>query len=540
MTPARAARVVVGLDVGTTGVKAAAFGIGRPWRRVAIREYPLMHPGPDEEVEDPDVILAATADALAECVSNLGGAAVVAVSVSAAMHGLLALDGDLRPLTPLITWADARAVGEAERLHRDGLAGALHSSTGTPVHPMTPLVKLMWFSSEDRDTWSAARWWIGLKEWILLGLTGRLVAELSSASGTGLLDMTSGGWAAPALDVCRIDPDRLPPLVPSTTVLSLAPAMAERVGLPPDTPVVAGAGDGPLGNLGVGAISPGVAGLSVGTSGAVRMTVPSPGVDSGHTLFCYGLTDGLWVLGAATSNGGSVLRWAGSALAPDVWAAPGDQSADEKILEMAATVPAGSEGLVMLPYLLAERGPLWDPDIPGAYLGLRRHHSRAHLVRAALEGVCLQVRLIVDRLEEVYPVQEVRATGGVFRSPLWQQTVAAMLARPIHVVGDAEGTALGAAALGLFAVGQASTLTEAVAALSGEGQVLTDSVEPDPGLVQTYGRLREHIPTLIEGVTKVSRVLEGTSAAAVKGSPGPPPADPRGGGAATGAGRDRR
>ena len=273
-------------------------------------------------------------------------------------------------------------------------------------------------------------------------------------------------------------------------MLDLAPAMAERIGLPPGTPVVAGAGDGPLGNLGVGAISPGVAGLSVGTSGAVRMSVPSPRVDSGLTLFCYGLTDGLWVLGGATSNGGSVMRWAGSALAPDVGAAAGDLSGDEKIVEMAASVPAGSDGLVMLPYLLSERGPLWDPDITGAYLGLRRRHGRAHLVRAALEGVCWQIRLIVDRLDEVYPVREVRATGGVFRSSLWQQTMAGMLGRPIHIVGDAEGTALGAAALGLFALGQASTLAQAVTDLSGEGQVPIDSIEPDPQLVRIYGDLR--------------------------------------------------
>ncbi len=513
MTPPGPERVVVGLDVGTTGVKAAAFGVGTPWRSFAIREYPLISPRLDEEVEDPQAILVATADALAECVSSTDGAHVVAISVSAAMHALLALDRDLRPLTPLITWADARAVREAERLRRDGMADALHSTTGTPVHPMAPLVKLMWFSTEAPDIWSAARWWVGLKEWILLGLTGRLVGELSSASGTGLLDMTSGGWADSALDVCRLDPGRLPPLVPSTTVLELAPAMADRIGLPPGTPVVAGAGDGPLGNLGVGAISPGVAGLSVGTSGAVRMSVPSPRVDSGHTLFCYGLTDDLWVVGGATSNGGSVVRWAGRALAPDVWAEAGDLSGDEKILEMAAAVPAGSEGLVMLPYLLAERGPLWDPDIPGAYLGLRRRHGRAHLMRAALEGVCMQIRLIVDRLEEVHPVREVRATGGVFRSSLWQQTMAGMLARPIHIVGDAEGSALGAAALGLFALGLAPTLAQAVTDLSGEGRVPIDSIEPDAGLVQIYGELREHIPALIEGVTKVSRVLEGTSAA---------------------------
>jgi gluconokinase len=507
VTSSRPEQVVIGLDVGTTGVKAAAFGIDKPWRTVALREYPLDAPQPHQQVEDPAAILRASTGVLAECVRAAAGATVVAVSVGAAMHGLLALDDDLHPLTPLITWADARATREAERVHRQGLADRLHATTGTPVHPMTPLVKLLWFSSNDRNVWAAARWWVGLKEWILLGLTGRVVTDLSSAAGTGLLDMATRTWAPIALELCCLDPERLPPILPPTAVLDLRPEVARLTGLAPGTPVVVGAADGPLGNLGVGALSPGVAGLSVGTSGAVRMLVTEPQIDPGRTLFCYPLTDAFWLLGGAISNGGSVLRWAGTSLAPDIEAAAANESADDEILRLAAGVPAGSAGVVMLPYLLAERAPLWDPSLPGAYLGLRHHHQRAHLVRAALEGVCLQMRLIVDRLNQVRAVHEVRATGGVFRSPLWRITMAAMLDRPIEVVGDAEGGALGAAALGLFALGQAAGPREAVADLLGGGEVEVDIVEPDPALVATYDELRASIPMLIDGLGKVAHLF---------------------------------
>ncbi len=504
MTAEVAERVVIGVDVGTTGVKAAAFGIDRPWRTVAIREYPLVAPGPGQHVEDPAAILRASTDALAECVRAAAGATVVGVSVGAAMHGLLALDEDLRPLTPLITWADARAKREAQRVHREGLAGTLHTVTGTPVHPMSPLVKLLWFSSNDPAVWTAARWWIGLKDWILLGLTGRLVTELSSAAGSGLVDMATRTWSTAALELCRLDVARLPPILPTTTSLDLSPEVARLTGLPPATPVVVGAADGPLSNLGVGAVSPGVAGLSVGTSGAVRTLVTRPQIDAGRTLYCYPLTDELWLLGGAISNGGSVLRWAGTALAPDLEAAAREESADHDILRLAESVPAGSAGLVMLPYLLAERAPLWDPDLPGAYLGLRDHHRRAHLIRAALEGVCLQMRVIVDRLDQVRGVQEVRATGGVFRSPLWRSTMAAMLDRPVKIVGDAEGAALGAAALGLFALGQAASPTDAVADLLGGGEATVETVEPDPSLVKTYEELRGSIPMMISELGKVA------------------------------------
>jgi gluconokinase len=169
MDSARPAQVIVGLDVGTTGVKAVAFGVGSSWRRVAIREYPLLQPARDEAVQDPAVMLTAVAAALAECVAVAGDAEVLAVSVSAAMHGLIGLDRDLRPLTPLITWADARAWAEARSLQQAGVD--LQALTGVPVHPMTPLAKLLWFARHEPETLATARWWVGLKEYLLSWLT---------------------------------------------------------------------------------------------------------------------------------------------------------------------------------------------------------------------------------------------------------------------------------------------------------------------------------------------------------------------------------
>ncbi len=504
MSAARPREVIVGLDVGTTGVKAVAFGIGSSWRRVAIREYALLEPAPDQEVQDPNTILAASCDALAECVAAADGAEVLAVSVSAAMHGLLALDAQLRPLTPLITWADSRAREEARALRRSGLD--LHGLTGTPVHPMTPLAKLMWFARHDRQTLAGARWWVGLKEYVLTWLTGSPVTELSSASATGMLDMATRTWSPEAVEVAGVSAHQLPDILATTARLPLASAVAQRTGLPAGTPVVVGAADGPLGNLGTGAIVPGIAGLSLGTSGAVRMTVAKPGVDDRRTLFCYALTDALWVVGGAISNGGVVVRWAEQSLAPDVAGAAGS-GPDEALLALAATVAPASEGLVMLPYLLAERAPLWDPELPGAYLGLRRDHTRAHLVRAAVEGVCIQMRLILDQLDELAPVDSIHATGGVFRSPLWREVMAAMLARPLEIVGEAEGTALGAAALGLLALGRASTLADALALLAQPGALDPPRVHADAELIATYDRLRASIPDLIGELGGIASLL---------------------------------
>ncbi|HZB49027.1 MAG TPA: gluconokinase, partial [Mycobacteriales bacterium] len=434
--------------MGTTATKVVAFGLGSPWQHAASREYPLLEPQQGWQVQEPGTVVAAMWAALSECVAAAGDAKTIGLSVSTGMHGLLGLDASMRPLTPLLTWADARSRDEARELRSSGAATDLQRVGGTPVHSMSPLTKLMWFSRHDAATCAAVRWWVGLKDYLLWHLTGHLVTELSSASGTGLLHLAARSWNPAALELAGVSADRLPPVLATTDTLGLSGEAATRLGLPAGTPVVLGAGDGPLGNLGVAATAPGVVGLSLGTSGAVRMVVPEPRTDPDGTLFCYALTDSAWVVGGAVSNGGIVVRWAGTALAPDLVATPAGPTVDEQVLELAAAVPAGSEGLVMLPYLLSERAPLWDPDLPGAYLGLSRRHTRGHLVRAAVEGVCLQLSTIVDQLDRIEPVTSVRVTGGVFRSPLWRDVLAAVLNRPLHVAADAGGSALGAAALG--------------------------------------------------------------------------------------------
>ncbi|HUO70054.1 MAG TPA: gluconokinase [Solirubrobacteraceae bacterium] len=500
------AEVIIGLDVGTTGVKAAAFGVSSSWRRVTIREYPLLEPALGQAVQNPADIIDAASAALRECVEGLAGAEILGISLSAAMHGLIGFDSTGRPLTPLITWADARAQDEAQSLRRTH--PELHALTGVPVHPMTPLSKLAWFARHDPATLAGARWWGGLKELLLVWLTGQVVTELSSASGTGLLQLATRTWSPAAIELAGIRREQLPEILPTTSQLPLSPEAARTTGVRAGTPVLVGAADGPLGNLGTGALVPGVASLSLGTSGAVRMVVGEPSIDAHRTLFCYALTDDTWVTGGAFSNGASVTRWVTHALAPDLTTADGTPS-DAILLRLAAEVPPGCDGLVMLPYLLSERAPLWDPALLGAYLGLRREHTRAHMARAAVEGVCAHMRQIVDRLDRVSPVSSVRATGGAFRSELWRQVMAAMLARPLQIVAEQGGTALGAAALGLYALGRAGTLRAAVTLISDPRAAPV--VEFDPQLVEVYDDVRARIPRDIAELARVAELFAGAA-----------------------------
>lgn len=506
-SPGAWSEVVIGLDVGTTATKAVAFELGSARRHVAIREYPLVTPQEGWKVQEPDAIRAAVLSALAECASAVDGAPVLAVAVSTAMHAVIGLDDDLAPLTPVVTWADARSLDQARGLRASDLASDLHHTSGTPIHPMTPLTKLMWFSRHEPELARSVRWWAGLKDYVLAVLTGQLCTELSSASGTAMLDLATRDWNPVAIELAGIRADQLPPVLPTTATLGLSGPAAETTGLPAGLPVVVGAGDGPLGNVGTAAITPGVAGLSLGTSGAVRMLVPSPYIDPAGRLFCYALTETQWVVGGAVSNGGAVVRWAGGVFGHGLGS--GDAPPDAELLELAASVPAGSDGLFMLPYLLTERAPLWDPDLHGAYLNIQYSHTRGHFVRAAVEGVAFQLATIVEALDRIQPVRSLRATGGAFRSVLWREVLAAALARPLTVTAGAEGSALGVAALGLVALGRARDLTEAVAAL-GPGKWATPVEVPEvasPHDIAYYRGVRASLPRLLSSYHDIAELF---------------------------------
>ncbi|WP_225753304.1 gluconokinase [Actinotalea sp. Marseille-Q4924] len=480
--------VLLGVDVGTTGVKVAAFGLDGPTRHVEVCEYPLLEPAPGHQVQDPAVLVAAVLSAVARCVAVVGRDAVVGVSLSTAMHGLVGVAADGARVTPLLTWADGRAAGVVAELRADGVAAELHRVTGTPVHPMSPLVKLAWLRRHEAAGTGRVTRWLDLKALVVAALTGVAVTDLSSASGSGMLDMATGRWSPLALQIAGVSSDRLPPVLPPTHALPLSAAAASSTGLRAGTPVVLGAADGPLGNVGTGAVAPCSLALSLGTSGAVRMVVTEPPRDLDPALFCYALDEGSWVVGGAVSNGGIVARWVGRTLMGQ--GSPGGTGdgtgdptvSDAAVLALAATAPPGSDGLVMLPYLLPERSPLWDADLTGAYLGLRRRHTAAHLARAALEGVAMQLGLIASRVDAVHPVQDVTATGGTLRSPLWRHLVTAALGRPMAVVGAAEGTARGAAAVGLVGLGLAAGLGEALDLLR-DPLASSQPVHPEPELV---------------------------------------------------------
>jgi gluconokinase len=474
-----APQVVLGLDIGTTSAKAAAFDPSGTTHGEDERTYPMREPEHGHAEQDAGQVVDAAVAVLhgAAKAARAVGAEVVGVGVSTAMHALVGVDGDGRPITPSITWADTRAADQAERLRAEH--PELHDRTGTPLHPMSPLPKLMWMREHEPDTFAAAARWGGLKELVLARLAGEWAVDVSVASGTGLLDLASLEWDDEALALAGVDADQLARLVPATERFELTADAADATGLPAGLPVVAGGGDGPLANAGVGAVRPGVAACSIGTSGALRLMVERPAVDPKRRVFCYALVPDRWVVGGAINNGGVVLQWAADTLAPDLGSG---REAMKALVELAADAPTGSDGLLMLPYLLSERAPHWSPLPRGAYVGLTRHHRREHLVRAALEGVCHQLALVLASMRDAgNEVREIRATGGFARSALWRQILADALGMPVGFPAGHEGSAFGAALLAMQALGLVESLD-----VAGDLVRIDDVVEPDRAAAEVY------------------------------------------------------
>jgi gluconokinase len=487
--------VVIGVDIGTTSTKAVAFDV--TGNELASRSigYELHEPAPGRAEQDPDEIVDAVLGTVRQLTEDLFAAnagAIAAVSFSSAMHSLIGLDPDGRPLTASVTWADSRASSQAERVRASSDGLALHRRTGTPVHPMAPLPKLIWFHEQEPKLFEQVGHWVGIKDYVLLRMCEALVTDHSVASGTGLMDLQTLTWDPQALQLAGITVEQLPELVSTTTVLpGLTAAAAKATGLPASTSIVVGAADGPLANLGVGAVAPGVAACSIGTSGALRVMVEHPAVDPLGGVFCYALTEDRWVVGGAINNGGVVLQWAGNALAPEL-----GEGSEEELLALAARAPVGSGGLIMLPYLLSERAPHWSSLPRGAYIGLTHEHRREHLIRAALEGVCQQLALVLHSMRAAgNEIRQVRATGGFARSPLWRQMLADALGMEIQFAAGHQGSSFGAALLGMQAIGLIDSVDVAADLVK-----IEDVVRPDPASAARYASLLPVFSQLYEAL----------------------------------------
>jgi xylulokinase len=454
---------LVGLDVGTTAVKAIAVTPTGEVLAKAEEGYPLSTPRPGWAEQDPEDWWRATQRALAA----LGDRPAAAIGLSGQMHGLVCLDASDRVLRPAILWNDQRTGAEcAEIEQRVGLS-RLISLTGNRALPGFTAPKLLWLRRHEPEVFGRIAHVLLPKDYVRLRLCGERAIDVADASGTLLFDVASRRWSDDVLVALELDRAWLPRALESPEVSGVTPA---------GVPVAAGAGDQAAGAVGAGVDRPGPLSVQIGTSGVVFAALPAFRADPQARVhaFCHAVPAGWHAMGVMLSAAGS-LAWL-----RDV-AARGAEF--ETLLDEAGRWEPGVEGLAFLPYLQGERTPHADPNARGAFVGLSLRHDRGALARAVLEGVAYGLRDSLELLLELgVEPESARALGGGARSRLWLRIVASVLGLPLERVVVEEGAAYGAALLGGVAGGVFADVHEAVTACV----KVRDTIEPEPGWRAVY------------------------------------------------------
>lgn len=457
--------VWIGVDLGTTGVRAVAYDLtGHPYANQQAF-YPLLTPREGYAEENPRQVLEATFSVVKKAVEEIRyqGIPLAGIALSTVMHSFIALDAQHEPLTNLITWADSRSASIVQKMKKDTAAcHQIYRRTGCPLHASYPLAKILWMRQERPQLYQQMRYIGSIKDYLFLHFTGQWRIDHSTASTSGFYKESEMRWDQDILTMLGITTAQLPEIVSTTYHASLSNTAANELGLQSGTPVVIGATDGVLVNIGIGAVKPGQLSATIGTSGALRMLTKTPMVDEKMRTWCYNLTDDLWVAGGAINNGGMILRWMRDKICHYTKAHLENLDVDgyDLMTMKAAHVPPGANGLLMLPFFTGERAPYWNSDLRGMFFGLNLNHSRSHMIRATMEGICFNLRTVLSVLRSFHEVEDIRISGSFTKSELWIQILSDILGEKLTLPNVSEGAAFGAAVLGFKADGQIEDIAD--------------------------------------------------------------------------------
>jgi xylulokinase len=486
---------VLGIDTSTTATKAVV--IDREGHTVAegVSEYGYEIPRPGWSEQDPASWWTATVAAIRSALTaaELDGQDIAAVGLTGQMHGLVMLDEHRQVIRPAILWNDQRTAAQCDDIRRRVGPRHLVEVTGNDALTGFTAPKLRWVADEEPAHFRRIAHVLLPKDHVRLQLTGEFALDKADGAGTLLFDLAARDWSPEVLDALGFDAAWFPPTYEGPAVTGqVTSSAAEATGLRAGTPVVAGGGDQAANAVGVGVVDPGTMALSLGTSGVVFAATDAPRIERDGRVhaFCHAVPDRWHLMGVMLSAAGS-LRWFRDALAPD--------ASFPELSDEAATAPAGSDGLLFLPYLTGERTPHPDPDARGAFIGLSVQHERAHLTRAVMEGVAFGLRDGLDLMLAAGTPEptQIRASGGGVRSAVWRQILADVLDAEIATIATAEGAAFGAGLLAAVGAGWFDSVQEAVAA----AVRVTPAAEPGPDREryrERHGRYQALYPALAE------------------------------------------
>ncbi|OCX38837.1 gluconokinase [Staphylococcus haemolyticus] len=484
-------KYMIGVDIGTTSTKSVLYDENGQFIMKHNIGYPLHTPNVDVSEENPDELFDAVLMTVKYVVreANIKKEDIKLISFSAQMHSLIALDAEHHRLTESITWADNRASKYAELINKEHQGSDIYQRTGTPIHPMSPLSKIFWMKHEQSDIYKQTAMFADIKTYIFYQLFEKYVIDYSMASATGMFNLEKLDWDKEALELMGITEAQLPQLVPATHILKgMKKRYATLMGIDENTPIIVGASDGVLSNLGVNSYKKGEVAVTIGTSGAIRTVINKPRTDYKGRIFCYVLDEDHYVIGGPVNNGGVVLRWLRDELLASEVETAKRLGVDpyDVLTKIASRVKPGAEGLIFHPYLAGERAPLWNADARGSFFGLTLSHQKEHMIRAALEGVLYNLYTVYLALIEVMneTPSTIKATGGFAKSEVWRQMMADIFDTDLIVPESFESSCLGACVLGLKALGEIDDFS-----IIEEMVGTTNAHQPDSETVQVYQQL---------------------------------------------------
>ncbi len=458
---------LIGLDIGTGGVKGLLVSPGGDVQAQAFADYPLLTPHPGWTEQHAEDWWSATLTVLRSLADSANGGEIIGIGLSGQMHGSVFLDKHGVPLRPALLWNDARTGNECEQIERSVGQRRLREIVGNPALAGWQAPKILWLRNHEASNYKKVCKVLLPKDYVRFRLTDGLATDMSDASGTLLLDLKQRDWSTEILETLDIPRSWLPELYEGPDVCGrLTGDAAKQTGIPVGTPVIAGGGDNAASAIGAGVIKAGTGLLSLGTSGVIFFHSDNALCDPDGAIHacCHAVPEKYHLMGVVLSAGGS-LRWVRDALATEEVAAARCMGRDpyELLTQEAESVPPGADDLLFLPYLTGERTPHMDPYARGGWLGLSLAHTKSHLVRSVMEGVGFALKDSLLRITELgIEVEELRVVGGGIRSALWRRILASILEVPLRQLNAEEGASFGAALLAAVGSGVYSTVTEAV------------------------------------------------------------------------------
>ena len=455
---------IITIELGTNAVRIFAFDLKGNVLGSTKGSYPTFHSEPDYSEQDPEQIFITMLYVLKNFITEKippQKFKVQSLCFIASMHSVLAIDKHGAPLGNVITWADNRGKKEAQELKHSQLGKKLYDATGTPIHPMSPLIKIAWLKKHDIQRFEQTYKFLTLKSYIVQQLTGEYTIDYSLASATGLLNIYNLKWEGNALDYAGITSEKLPELA---SVFSMPGKLRKEyqtsLGLSANTRVMIGSSDGCMATLGAGVWSEDKATITIEDSGAVRVIGKNVLRDDKQRFFNYLLTENYYISGGPTNNGGIIFEWFAKQFGD--FKNPFDiEFTIESLIHEASNVRVGSEGLLFLPYLLGERAPLWNANARGSYFGLNIKHERKHFIRATIEGILYEIYSIGKMLKEHRPINSLSVNGSFATIPFCTQLIADIFDKPVSTIKNSNSIGLGAFLLNATEMGIYANLDEA-------------------------------------------------------------------------------